>query len=136
MDNRFTENANVALMEAQKFAWSHNQVSIGTEHLIIGLLRERRGVACRILEENGVDVEVLLRLTDQTLGDEGGVVTRSKGTYTPRAREVLTNAVKEAEKYGQERAGTEHILLSILKSRECVGLRLLSSISVSVQKIR
>ncbi len=135
MDNRFTENANVALMEAQKFAWSHNQVSIGTEHLIIGLLRERRGVACRILEENGVDVEVLLRLTDQTLGDEGGVVTRSKGTYTPRAREVLTNAVKEAEKYGQERAGTEHILLSILKSRECVGLRLLSSISVSVQKI-
>ncbi len=135
MDNRFTENANAALMEAQKFAWSHNQVSIGTEHLIIGLLRERRGVACRILEENGVDVEVLLRLTDQTLGDEGGVVTRSKGTYTPRAREVLTNAVKEAEKYGQERAGTEHILLSILKSRECVGLRLLSSISVSVQKI-
>ena len=46
MDNRFTENANAALMEAQKFAWSHNQVSIGTEHIIIGLLRERRGVAC------------------------------------------------------------------------------------------
>ena len=104
MDNRFTENANAALMEAQKFAWSHNQVSIGTEHIIIGLLRERRGVACRILEENGVDIDVLLRLTDQVLTDEGGVVTRSRGTYTPRAADALNNAVKEAERYGQDRA--------------------------------
>ncbi|MCR4715950.1 MAG: ATP-dependent Clp protease ATP-binding subunit [Lachnospiraceae bacterium] len=135
MDNQYTDSANIAIREAQSFAWSHGQVSIGTEHLLIGLLIEKRGVARRILEENGVELAVMLRLTDQTIKGDGGIVTRSKGSYTPRAERVLNNAIKEADLYGQEQAGTEHILLAIMKEKDCIGLRLLSSISANLQKI-
>lgn len=135
MQNQFTESANYAISEAVRAATSEKQEFVGTEHILMGLLREKKGVACRILEENQVELSMVMKLAEQLISAEGGVITKSKGRFTPRAKRVMDNAVKEAVTYGQVLAGTEHILLSLLKEKDCVAVRFLSTLGVNVQKI-
>ncbi len=135
MHKQFTDNANMAISKAVHLATTSHQECVGTEHILVGLLREKRGVACRILEENQVDLQVLLRLVDQVIDEPEGIIVRDREMFTPRAKKVIDNAVKEAANYGQALAGTEHILLALLKERDSIGMRFLSNLGVNVQKI-
>lgn len=135
MQNQFTQNANYAISAAVRTAASMKQEFVGTEHILIGLLKEKKGVAYQILTENGVELDLVLKLADQLIISEGGVVTKSKGKFTPRAKRVMDMAVKEGEFYGQALAGTEHILLALIKEREAVAVRFLTTLGVNVQKI-
>lgn len=135
MQNQFTENGNYAISAAVRAATSGRQEFVGTEHILMGLLREKKGVACRILEENQVELDMVMKLADQLISPEGGVLTKNRGRFTPRAKHVMDNAVKEAVNYGQALAGTEHILLALLKEQDCVAVRFLNTLGVNVQKI-
>ena len=135
MQNQFTENANYAISAAVRTAASMKQEFVGTEHILIGLLKEKKGVAYHILTENGVELDLVIKLADQLIISDGGIVTKSKGKFTPRAKRVMDAAVKEGELYGQALAGTEHILLALIKEREAVAVRFLTTLGVNVQKI-
>ena len=134
MNNHLTESANRAISAAVRAATSLKQEFVGTEHILIGLLKEKKGVAARILEENGVEAAVIMKLADQLINVDS-VAVKSKGRFTPRAKRVMDYAAKEAEYYGQELVGTEHILLSLFKEKECVAVRFLHTIGVNMQKI-
>ena len=135
MQNQFTENANCAISAALRQATVRKQEFVGTEHILMGLLKEKKGVACRILNENQVTLENVAKLADQLVNQDGGVVTKGKGKFTKRAMRVMEQAKKEAEAYGQALAGTEHILLALLKERDCVAIRFLNTLGASVQKL-
>ena len=134
MKNHLTESASRAVSAAVKAAASLKQEYVGTEHILIGLLKEKKGVAASILEENGVELSVIMKLADQLINAENATV-KSKGRFTPRAKRVMDKALTEAEYYGQELVGTEHILLALFKEKECVAVRFLITIGVNMQKI-
>ena len=111
---------------------------IGTEHLLLGLLSETEGAAGRVLEEFQVDGKKLVELIDKLVTPaEVGNVTEieMKPVYSPRTEKVLESAVAEAQNSGCEKAGTEHLLLAMLRETDCVGTRLLYTMGVNIQKL-
>ena len=135
MQNELTASAKAAVNAAVKTANSFKQEFVGTEHLLIGLIKEKKGVAARILEENNVLLSMITKLADQLMITDNIAAKKSKGQFTPKAQKVIDNAQKEATNYGQDLVGTEHILLAILKEKECVAVRFLNTLGVNVQKI-
>jgi ATP-dependent Clp protease ATP-binding subunit ClpA len=133
---RFTERARqvVVLAQGEAVALKHNY--IGTEHLLLGLLREEEGLAARVLE--GLDITVeevraqVMRIIGQ--GDEppaGGMIP-----FTPRAKKVLELALREAMALGHNYIGTEHILLGVVRENEGVAARILLDFDADAEKIR
>ena len=111
---------------------------IGTEHLLLGLLSETEGTAGRVLEEFQVDGKKLVELIDKLVTPaEVGNITEieMKPPYSPRTEKVLKSAVAEAQNSGCEKAGTEHLLLAMLRETDCVGTRLLYTMGVNIQKL-
>ena len=94
MQNQFTENANCAISAALRQATVRKQEFVGTEHILMWLLKEKKGVACRILNENQVTLENVAKLADQLVNQDGGVVTKGKGKFTKRAMRVMEQAKK------------------------------------------
>ena len=139
MQNKFTKQAQVALAIAKSAASEFELGYIGTEHLLLGLLSEREGAAGRVLEEFQVDGKKLVELIDKLITPtEAGnlsVVDEKALTYSPRAAKVVDHAVAEAESMGEKKAGTEHLLLAMLKEADCVGTRLLYTMGVNIQKL-
>ena len=138
MQNRFTEQAEKALSLASEAAHSLNHSYIGTEHLLVGLLGEKEGTAGRVLEEFGVDPKRLLDLIAKLIAPPNNQLTQveeRKPQYSPRAKKVIENAVKEAEDVHRSAAGTEHLLLSMLRETDCVGTRLLYTMGINIQKL-
>ncbi|WP_373217162.1 ATP-dependent Clp protease ATP-binding subunit [Ruminococcus sp. 5_1_39BFAA] len=138
MQNRFTEQAEKALSLASEAAHSLNHSYIGTEHLLVGLLGEKEGTAGRVLEEFGVDPKRLLDLIAKLIAPPKNQLTQveeRKPQYSPRAKKVIENAVKEAEDVHRSAAGTEHLLLSMLRETDCVGTRLLYTMGINIQKL-
>jgi ATP-dependent Clp protease ATP-binding subunit ClpC len=135
MRNQFTSLARTAVSLACKAAQEKNHSYVGTEHLLIGLLREKKGTASNILSEYKVDQEVLMHLVQQFIAPEQAGDVLLKPELTPRAQAVLDMAVEYAAAQKQELAGTEHILLAILRDTECVASRLLYTMNVNIQKM-
>ena len=104
---------------------------IGSEHLLIGLLREQAGTAAAVLKEFGVDEKRTLELIDELIAMGGRIATADRPGYTPRAEGILEDAVLLAADTELELAGTEHILLAILKDTDCVASRLLHTMQVN-----
>ena len=132
---QFTKKAASALKLAAKAARRRGHSYIGSEHLLLGLLEEGEGPAAQVLIGAGVEEEKLKSLIDQLIAPEGGVGLASREGYTPRASAILENSVREAELFHMEQAGTEHILLTIIKDPECVATRLLHTMGVNLQKL-
>ena len=132
---QFTKKAASALKLAAKAARRRGHSYIGSEHLLLGLLEEGEGTAAQVLIGAGVEEEKLKSLIDQLIAPEGGVGLASREGYTPRASAILENSVREAELFHMEQAGTEHILLTIIKDPECVATRLLHTMGVNLQKL-
>ena len=138
MRNKFTKQAQTALTLAKAAAIDFELGYIGTEHLLLGLLSETEGAAGRVLEEFQVDGKKLVELIDKLVTPaEVGNVTEieMKPPYSPRTEKVLESAVAEAQNSGCEKAGTEHLLLAMLRETDCVGTRLLYTMGVNIQKL-
>ena len=138
MRNKFTKQAQTALTLAKAAAIDFELGYIGTEHLLLGLLSETEGTAGRVLEEFQVDGKKLVELIDKLVTPaEVGNITEieMKPAYSPRTEKVMESAVAEAQNSGCEKAGTEHLLLAMLRETDCVGTRLLYTMGVNIQKL-
>ena len=137
MDRKFTRQAEAALKLAKTTAKSCEHSYIGTEHLLTGLLKEPEGTAGKILAEFGVDQEKLMNLIGQLVAPPQGETALKEPKdpqYSPRSRKILEQALEDAESV-ECTAGTEHILLALLKETDCVGTRLLFTMGVNIQKL-
>lgn len=134
MNNRFTENAIQAVNFAREIAFRLNHNYVGTEHLLMGLLQVD-GVASRVLNENGVSFEKVLDLVNQLIAPSSGVETLEGGSFTPRAKRILDQSQIEAARLKSQQAGTEHILIALMKEADCIAVRLLNTLGVNIQKV-
>ncbi len=135
MQSRYTDKAKTALSCAEKCARSMKQGYVGTEHILLGLLKEGTGVAARVLTDNGVTYEAVWQMIKELIAFDSGVVLREKEGYSPRALKILEEADRQAERFGQAQTGTEHILLALIKEGENVAVRLINTLNISPQKI-
>ncbi len=134
MKDRFTEQAREAINLAGEAAIELAHNYIGTEHILIGLIRSE-GVASRILEAGGVEEDRILELVSQLIAPESNVKLSETENFTPRARSIVTNSMKEAARFKAEQVGTEHILIALLKESDCIAVRLLNTIGINVPKL-
>ena len=138
MSNKFTKQAQAALNLAKAAAVDFEQGYIGTEHLLLGILSETEGTAGRVMEEFKVDGKKLVELIDKLVTPTDTQTLTEQQTspkYSPRTEKVLENAVLEAQNMGNEKAGTEHLLLAMLRETDCVGTRLLYTMGINIQKL-
>ncbi|MBR6643121.1 MAG: ATP-dependent Clp protease ATP-binding subunit [Lachnospiraceae bacterium] len=134
MKEKFTPNAQKVLAVAYELAERIGQSYIGTEHLLIALT-QCDGVAKDILLTNGVQSEKLLELAKQLIVLGGAEEPDGRDSFSPMARTVLQKSEQEANSFGELLAGTEHILVALLKERMCLAVRLLNTLEVNVQKV-
>ena len=135
MQPQFTDKAKAALMLAERAAKSLRQSYVGSEHILLGLLRENTGVAATVLQNNGVDVVQLKEMIRDLIAPESTVLIAEHDGYSPRAQSILDEAHRQAERFHSDKTGTEHILLALLKEGENVAVRLLNTMGVSIQKL-
>ncbi|MCS7260677.1 MAG: AAA family ATPase, partial [Anaerolineae bacterium] len=132
---RFTKRARRVLTAAQEEAIRLNHNYIGTEHLLLGLVREENGVAVRVLRELNVDPQQVREMIERTVG-RGQRAIQGKLTLTPRTKRVIELAVDEARRMGHHYIGTEHLLLGIVREGEGVAVEILKSLGVSLEAVR
>jgi ATP-dependent Clp protease ATP-binding subunit ClpC len=132
---RFTNKARDAVSFAQDEARELRHNYIGTEHLLLGVLRVEEGLGVRVLGELGVTVEQVRDQVVRIVG-RGDEVTTGQIPFTPRAKKVLELALREAQSLGHNFIGTEHILLGVVRENEGVASRILLDFSVDASKIR
>ncbi len=132
---KYTEKAKRALDIANRFAKSMHYNYVGTEHILVGLLKEGTGVAAEVLTVNGVELSKLLQLMEELISTGDTTLVAERDGYSPRAQHILEKAKEEANRFGYEQIGTEHILLAIVKEGDCAASRLLNTMGVNLQKL-
>jgi ATP-dependent Clp protease ATP-binding subunit ClpC len=132
---RFTERARQAVVLAQDEARALKHNYIGTEHLLLGLLREQEGLAARVLASLGVTTEEVRAQVARIVG-EGDDAESGQIPFTPRGKKVLELSLREAISMGHEHIGTEHILLGLMRENEGVAARILLDLDADAEKIR
>jgi ATP-dependent Clp protease ATP-binding subunit ClpC len=132
---RFTERARQVVVLAQDEALALRHNYIGTEHILLGLLREEEGLAARVLESLQITVEEVRGAVRQVVG-EGDEVTGGQIPFTPRAKRVLELSLKEAMSLGHNYIGTEHILLGLARENQGVAARILLDFGADQHRIR
>ena len=135
MQLQFTDSAKAALSHAEKTARKLQQGYVGTEHILIGLLKEGNGVAAKVLFQNGVDEKQVMDIVKDLITFDGAVALKDKENYSPRAQKVLAEAHRLAERFHEKLIGTEHILMALIKEGENVAVRLLNTLGVTTQKV-
>ena len=136
MDKPYTAKARKALELAGKLSKTLQHNYIGTEHILLGLLKEGTGVAAQILMDNGVEEDQLLQLIEDLIAPSAGAVSvAERDGYTPKTRILLDMAASEADRFRSDYIGTEHLLLAILKSMDCAASRLLNTMNINMQKM-
>ena len=136
MMNNFTPRAQQVLALARKEADRFNHNYVGTEHLLLGLIKLGQGVAVNVLQKMGLDMETVRMEIEKQVGS--GHETKMVGNipYTPRVKKVLALAGKEAKSLNHSYVGTEHILLGLLREGEGVAARVLKSLEVDIERTR
>ena len=135
MFERFTERARQVVVLAQDEARALKHNYIGTEHILLGLLREEEGLAARVLDSLDITVEDVRANVARIVG-QGEEVTTGQIPFTPRAKKVLELALREALSLGHNYIGTEHILLGLVRENEGVAARILLDFDADAEKIR
>src|SRR5512137_112654 len=133
--DRFTQRARRVLAFAQEEAERLNHSYIGTEHLLLGLMREESGVAGRVLRQLNVQPERVAELVERITGP-GRRAPFSKIDLTPRTKRVIELAVDEARRLGQHYIGTEHLLLGLVRQGDGVAIDILRQLNVSPEAVR
>lgn len=132
---RYTKKAETALTLAKQIAGELKQNYVGTEHILLGLLREETGVAARVLQDNGATEDALISMIRDLIAPGNFVPVKERDGFSPRAEKILQEAAKQAERFQSDEIGTEHILLAILKEGDNVAARLLNTLGVQAQKL-
>jgi len=132
---RFTERARQVVVLAQDEARALKHNYIGTEHILLGLLREEEGLAARVLESLDITVEEVRAQVARIVG-QGDEVTTGQIPFTPRAKKVLDLALREALSLGHNHIGPEHILLGLVRESDGVGARILLDLGAGAEKVR
>ena len=134
--NNFTPRAQQVLALARKEADRFNHNYIGTEHVLLGLIKLGQGVAVSVLERMGLELETVRREVEKEVGTGPDQKTAANIPYTPRVKKVLALANKEAQQLSHSYVGTEHILLGLLREGEGMAARVLERLNVDLQTTR
>lgn len=135
METKYTDKAREVLKQARKTAQTLQLNYVGTEHILISLVKTQQCVASRILQDNGVSEERLMNMIRDLIVQDGAVATLDADGFSPRAQKVLEEAERLSKRFHADRIGTEHILLALIKEGENVALRLISTMGVQIQKV-
>ena len=136
MFERFTERAKQVVVLAQEEARALKHNYIGTEHILLGLLREEEGLAARVLESLDVTVEEVRAQVARIIGPGDEPIVSGQIPFTPRAKKVLELSLREALSLKHNYIGTEHILLGLVRENEGVAARILLDFDADAEKIR
>ncbi|MCK5241556.1 ATP-dependent Clp protease ATP-binding subunit [bacterium] len=136
MFDKFTERAKKIINLAREEAARLGHDYIGTEHLLLGLIKEGGGVATAVLENIGIDLERIKLEIEKAINMGGGTMTLGEVPFTPRAKKVLELALEEAQALGHNYIGTEHILLGLIREGEGVAARVLERFNLKIEKAR
>ena len=131
----YTKKAKYVIDEAAQVSEIMHHNYIGTEHLLLSLLREGTGVAAKVLLEAGVDEQKLIELIETLIAPSGNVMLMDRDGMSPRMTNVLEGAAAEAERFKSREIGTEHLLLSLIKEQDCAAVRLLNTLGINLQKL-
>lgn len=135
MQPQFTDKAKMALSLAERAARTLKQGYVGTEHILLGLLKENTGVAATVLNSSGVEEYQVKEMIKDLIAPESSVMLAERDGYSPRAEKVLEEAYRQAERFHSDKVGTEHILLALLKEGDNIAVRLLNTMGISIQKL-
>ena len=135
MFERFTDRARRAVDLAEEEARRLNHSYIGTEHILLGLIREGEGVAARALESLGISLDDVRRQVEQIIG-QGQQEPHEQIPYTPRAKKVLELSLREAKQLGHHYIGTEHILLGLIREGHGVAAQVLTELGADLNRVR
>ena len=130
---KFTNRAKKSIEIADDISLELGHNYIGTEHMLYGLIKEGEGIASKVLTNKGITEEKVEKKIEEMLG-KGKEIEQSLG-FTPRAKRILENAFLEARKIGYNFLGTEHLLLAILKEKDCIATRIITELNVEISKI-
>lgn len=134
--NNFTPRAQQVIYLARKEASRFSGNSIGTEFLMLGMIRLNEGVAINVLKNSGYDLEMIRRKIERRIRSRGPKILTKQVTYSPRVKKVLALAGKEANSLNHSYVGTEHILLGILREGEGIAARVLFDLRIDINDVR
>src|SRR5438876_9247770 len=133
--DKFTERARKVLSLAQEEAQRFQHTYIGTEHLLLGIVRENEGVTAKVLSNLGVDLNKVRNAVEASIGRGDRIVLGEIG-LTPRAKKVIELAVDEARRLNHHYIGTEHLLLGLVREGEGIAAGVLENLGVNLEKVR
>src|SRR6266498_1136479 len=134
--DRFNDRAKRVLALAQDEAIRFNHNYIGTEHLLLGLVREGEGVAARVLDSLGVELSKVRTAVEFVIGRGDEKTSPSEITLSPRTKKVIELAIDESKKLGHHAVGTEHLLLGLVREGEGIASGVLASLGISLEDVR
>jgi len=131
----FTPQGKKAMEAAKRFSKKMQHNYVGTEHLLYGLTKAKDGLAALVLENNGIIDENIVKLIEELITPESGVILQSKNGNTPKLDAIIDIAEADAKKCNNNHIGTEHLLMAIIKESDCAGARLITSLNVDIRKV-
>src|SRR5215475_2295574 len=136
MYERFTDRARKVMQLANQEAQRFNHEYIGTEHILLGLIKEGSGVAANVLKNLEVDLRKIRLEVEKLVQSGPDMVTMGKLPQTPRAKKVIEYSMEEARNLGHNYVGTEHILLGLLREQEGVATQVLMNLGLKMEEVR
>ena len=136
MNDRFTQRVRKVLFLARDEAGRMQHDYIGTEHLLLGIIREGEGIAARVLQRLGIDFTQIQQAIEEIVTPQSGTITIGEIPFTPRAKRVLEISIDEARIHSHNYVGTEHLLLALIKEGEGVASRVLNELGADHERVR
>jgi ATP-dependent Clp protease ATP-binding subunit ClpC len=136
MQDRFTDRVRKVIYYARDEAARLQHDYIGTEHLLLGIVREGEGIAAKVLAKLELDFEQIQQAVENMVKSSGGTLTIGEIPFTPRAKRVLELAIEEARLLGHNYVGTEHLLLGLIREGEGVAAQVLAELGVDRKRVR
>jgi ATP-dependent Clp protease ATP-binding subunit ClpC len=136
MFGRFTERAQKVLVLAQDEAKRFNHSFVGTEHILLGLVREGEGIAAKVLLSLGVELDSIRSEVEKLIGKGDQRPVNQGVNYTPRAKKVIELAIEEGQNLGHNYVGTEHLLLGLIREGEGIAAQVLVNLGADLQRAR
>ncbi|MDR1640583.1 MAG: ATP-dependent Clp protease ATP-binding subunit [Clostridiales bacterium] len=133
-NGKFTDKAKEVINTAQSVASDMGHNYVGTEHLLLGLLRVQDGIAAKALEEQGVTEEDVMDKIDDMIGSQNTGIILPRD-FTPRTKRILEMSYQESARMGMSYIGTEHLLIALLKDPDSIAVKILSNLSVNIQRL-
>jgi len=134
--DKYTDRARAVILIAREESRRLNYECVGTEHILLAIIKEGDGLAADAMKKMGIDLKQLQMRIEETLEAKDGVAVRGEILFSPRAKKVLKLAVREAQHFGHNYLGTEHILLGLINEGEGIAAQLLAQSDVTLEKAR